>query len=88
MRRNIVHALILGGGRSGIKNLKQLLEGEDIMIKSELFEEELLQVATQHREGTAANKVIFKLKDEQYLQWFEPYMYLLPQNQAKQAEVI
>jgi len=77
MRRNIVHALILGGGRSEIKNLKRLLEGEDIFIKSELFEEELLQVATQHREGTAG-KVIFKLKEEAYFQWFEPYMYLLP----------
>jgi hypothetical protein len=44
-------------------------------------------VATQHREGTAG-KVIFKLKEDAYLQWFEPYMYLLPQNQAKQAEVV
>jgi len=45
MRRNIVHALILCGGRSDIKNLKQVLEADDIFVKSEHFEEELLQVA-------------------------------------------
>ena len=42
MRRNIVHALILVGGRSDIKGLKQLLEADDIYVKSEHFEEELL----------------------------------------------
>jgi hypothetical protein len=42
MRRNIVHALILAGGRSDIKGLKQLLEADDIYVKSEHFEEELL----------------------------------------------
>lgn len=42
MRRNIVHALILAGGRSDIKGLKQLLEATDIYVKSEHFEEELL----------------------------------------------
>ena len=46
IRRNIVHALILGGGRSDIKNLKKLLESEELYTKSEYFEEELLQVAT------------------------------------------
>lgn len=87
MRRSIVHALILCGGRSDVKNLKQMLEADDIYVKSEHFEEELLQVATQHREGTAG-KVIFKLKEDAYLQWFEPYMYLLPDHQAKLNEVM
>jgi hypothetical protein len=40
-------------------------------------------VATQHREGTAG-KVLLKLKEEAYLQWFEPYLYLVPEHHAKQ----
>jgi hypothetical protein len=79
MRRSIVHALILAGGRKDIKNIKLLLEAQDIYVKSEYFEEELLQVATQHRDGTGG-KVMFKLKEEAYLQWFEPFFYLLPEN--------
>lgn len=56
-------------------------------MSSEYFEEELLAVTTQHRDG-AGGKVQFRLKEDQYLQWFEPYYYLIPETQAKQQEVL
>lgn len=31
---------------------------------------------------------MFKLKEEAYLQWFEPFFYLLPENQAKQSGIL
>jgi hypothetical protein len=46
MRRSLVHALILKQGTSDIKTLKPLLETQELYVKSEFFEEELLQVAT------------------------------------------
>ena len=51
-------------------------------MTSDFFEEELEAVTTQHRDGKGA-KVLFKLKEEPYLQWFDPYYYLKPESQTK-----
>ena len=42
MRRSIVHALVLAGGRADFKQIKQQLGGQDVYLSSEHFEEELL----------------------------------------------
>lgn len=46
MRRAIVHATVLLGGKGNIKQIKHELEDTDIYTESEFFEEELLVVAS------------------------------------------
>ena len=87
MRRALVHAMVLLGGRADIKQLKHQLEDIDIYTDSEFFEEELIAVANQHRDH-AGGKVQFKLKEDAYLSWFEPYYYLQPKSQVKVHEVL
>jgi hypothetical protein len=79
MRRSIVHALVLLGGRADFKQLKKQMESTDIYSDSEKFEEELLAVTTQTKDSSG-KKVIFKLKEEEYLPWFEPYSLLIPES--------
>lgn len=86
MRRSIVHALVLLGGKGDFKQIKKQLESTDIYTKSDKFEDELLAVATEQRAAGSA-KVTFKLKEEAYLSWFEPYFYLQPESQVKVHEV-
>lgn len=86
-QRSIVHALVLLGGRADFKQLKKQMETSDIYTESENFEEELLAVTTQSKDASG-KKVIFKLKEEQYLSWFEPYFYLIPESQPKVHEVL
>ena len=85
-RRSIVHALVLLGGKGDFKQIKKQLESTDIYTKSDKFEEELLAVATESR-TLGSTKVSFKLKEEAYLSWFEPYYYLQPESQVKVHEV-
>jgi hypothetical protein len=86
MRRAIVHSLLLLGGRSEIKALKHHMEEVDIYTESEFFEDELLSVAEQKKDP-ASGKIQFRLKESEYLSWFEPYYYLSPASQVKVHEV-
>ena len=47
-------------------------------MESEFFEDELVKVASQHKD--AGGKVQFRLKEDLYLSWFEPYFYLQPES--------
>ena len=64
------------------------MEGIDLYMESEFFEDELLSVASQIDTNTKGSKVQFKLNEEQYLNWFDPYYYLLPESLSKVQEVI
>ena len=58
-------------------------------MESEFFEDELLKVTTQvHTESKGGSKVQFKLNEEQYLNWFDPYYYLIPESLSKVQEII
>ena len=75
MKRDIIHNIIQSGGRTEIKKLKKITQ--QVYVDSEKFEEALIEVTEQIKE---ANKsVVFKLKEE-YLKWFDPYFYLIPEN--------
>lgn len=44
MKRSIVHALLLAGGKGDFKQIKQMIESKDVYLSSEHFEEQLLAV--------------------------------------------
>ncbi|CDW74007.1 zinc finger family protein [Stylonychia lemnae] len=83
IKRQIIHAFLQFGGKVEIKTLKKSLP--DFYTEHELFDNTLLEVADQQREGP--QKSLFKLK-EQYYQQLEPYYQLQHEPQQKLLESI
>ncbi len=78
LKRHIVHFLIKLGGRSDIDSLKK--KSLKIYSDTKLFEKALDEVADRNRDPRG--KVTFKLKEEKYLNWFDPFYFLKPNHYA------
>ena len=50
------------------------------MVKDEVFQDVLFEISDQSRD--ANNQVTFKVK-EQYIKWFDPFQYVLPDQHSQ-----
>ena len=75
LKRWLVHQLIMNGGRADIETLKK--KSDKVYSNAEQFEKCLEEVSTRLKD--ARNKVTFKLKESEYLVWFDPFFYSKPE---------
>ena len=61
MKREIVHDLISFAGKAEIKELKKI--SQSMYVESEQYEDALLEVADQIKEGMGGKRVAFKVKE-------------------------
>ncbi len=78
IQREIVHSLVKVKGRSDIKTIKKAVH--EIFSKQEAFDEVLL--ATTETARDAKGVMSFKLKEKEFMRWYDPYYYLDVEDHA------
>jgi hypothetical protein len=71
-KKQIVHVMLALGGRSDIEKIKKMIEKP--YLKIDTFEEILMEVAVKVKD--VKGKVMFKLKEKEYLGWYDPYYFI------------